>query len=257
MKDKFNIQIPDLNAIEQGREYFILEQDGKKEKIEFHDYDRIYEIPGLYESLFYDTYKCNSPETVCSLLEKHITKENQGMDIVALDIGAGNGMVGEQLADIGADTIVGIDIIPEAVEALERDRPGVYDEYHVADLTAMAPSVRFSLEKKDFNCMTVVAALGFGDIPPEAFAQGYNLISSQGWVAFNIKEDFVCEQDQSGFCDLIHNLDNKGILDIREQHRYRHRFCQDGTPLYYFAVVGRKMDDIPAAMVPGMQTSVS
>ena len=250
--DELKIQIPDLESIEQGKEFFILEQDGKREKIEFHDYDKIYGVPGLYESLFYDTYQCNSPKTVCGLLEKHIKKENQKDELVALDIGAGNGMVGEQLADIGADTIVGVDIIPEAAQAQERDRPGVYDEYHVADLTAMAPAVQASLEGKDFNCMTVVAALGFGDIPPEAFASGYNMISPSGWVAFNIKEDFVCEEDQSGFCDLIQVLDREGILDIREQRRYRHRFCQDGTPLYYYAVVGKKMEDISNTMVAGI-----
>lgn len=163
---------------------------------------------------------------------------------MALDIGAGNGMVGEQLADLGAKTIVGVDIIDEAAKAVQRDRPGIYDDYHVADLTGMPPEVEQSLEDGDFNCMTVVAALGFGDIPPEAFARGYNLISSQGWVAFNIKEDFVCEEDQSGFCKLIGRLEEDGAMDIRERLRYRHRFCQDGTPLYYHAVVGKKQVDI-------------
>jgi hypothetical protein len=245
LQNEFNIHLPDLNNVEQGKEYFILEKDRIEEKIEFHDYDRIYEIPGLYEKLFYDTYQCNSPETVCDLLEKHINKGEKKEEIVALDIGAGNGMVGVHLSNMGADTIVGVDIIPEAASALERDRPGLYTDYHVADLTSMSPAVKDSLEKKEFNCMTVVAALGFDDIPPEAFAQGYNLISSPGWVAFNIKEDFVCNQDQTGFCSLIQNLDNEGILDICEQKRYRHRFCQDGTPLYYYAVVGKKMRDIP------------
>ncbi len=252
MKESFNIHLPDLDAIEQGKEYFILERNGDTERIEFHDYDRIYEIPGLYENLFYDKYQCNSPETVCTLLKKHISDRGREQeDIVALDIGAGNGMVGEQLADIGAKTIVGVDILPEAAHALERDRPGLYDEYHVADLTAMSPGVKTSLEEMDFNCMTVVAALGFGDIPPEAFSEGYNLLSSQGWVAFNIKEDFVCEQDKSGFCSLIEKMDDEGILDIRERHRYRHRYCQDGTPLYYYAVVGQKVDDIPMDMIAG------
>jgi hypothetical protein len=31
-----------------------------------------------------------------------------------------------------------MDIISETADALERDRPGLYDAYHVADLTAMA-----------------------------------------------------------------------------------------------------------------------
>jgi predicted TPR repeat methyltransferase len=248
--NSFNIHLPEVEAIEQGKEFLILDQEGKKEKIEFHDYDRIFEIPGLYEHLFYDRYKCNSPEVVCGLLKKHIEQDNQDHEpLVALDIGAGNGMVGEQLADLGAEAIVGIDIIDEAAEAAQRDRPGIYDAYHVTDLTDMPPDVERSLEKADFNCMTVVAALGFGDIPPDAFASGYNLVSAQGWVAFNIKEDFVCEQDQSGFCRLIGRLEEDGVMEIRERLRYRHRFCQDGTPLYYYAVVGRKQMDISDGML--------
>jgi SAM-dependent methyltransferase len=250
--ERFNIHLPDVEAIEQGKEFLILEQGGCMEKIEFHDYDRIYEIPGLYEHLFYERYKCNSPEVVCGLLKKHVEQDNQGQGndrLVALDIGAGNGMVGEQLVDLGAEAIVGIDILDEAAEAARRDRPGIYDAYHVADLTDMPPNVEHSLEKIDFNCMTVVAALGFDDIPPDAFASGYNLVSAQGWVAFNIKEDFVCEEDQSGFCKLIGRLEQDGIMEIRERIRYRHRFCQDGTPLYYYAVVGKKEMNISAEML--------
>ena len=246
----FNIHLPEVEAIEQGKEFLIIDQEGRKEKIEFHDYDRIYEIPGLYEHLFYERYKCNSPEVVCGLLKKYIEQERQGNEqLVALDIGAGNGMVGEQLADIGAEAIVGIDIIDEAAEAAQRDRPGVYDAYHVTDLTDMPPDVENALKKIDFNCMTVVAALGFDDIPPDAFASGYNLVSAQGWVAFNIKEDFVCEQDHSGFCKLIGRLEEDGVLEIRERLKYRHRFCQDGTPLYYYAVVGRKQMNISDQML--------
>ncbi len=243
---KFDIYLPDVDAIDQGKEYFILNRDGMEEKIEFHDYDRIYEIPGLYEHLFYDRYQCNSPEVVCGLLKKNIEAARiDDEPLQALDIGAGNGMVGEQLADLGAEAIVGIDIIDEAAAAAERDRPDIYAEYHVADLTRLSSGVERALDQYDFNCMTVVAALGFDDIPPEAFASGYNLVSSPAWVAFNIKEDFVCEQDQSGFCELIGRMESEGLLDIRDRHRYRHRFCQDGTPLYYHAVVGRKTGDVP------------
>jgi len=249
----YNIEFPEIGAIAQGKEYFILEKNGVKEKIEFHDYDRIYEIPGLYEYLFYERYQCNSPEVVCGLLKKNIDAARKADEpLQALDIGAGNGMVGEQLVDIGADAVVGIDIIDEAAEALERDRPDIYADYHVADLTSLTPRVERALDKFDFNCMTVVAALGFDDIPPEAFASGYNLVSSPAWVAFNIKEDFVCEQDRSGFCRLIDRMGGEGLLDIRDRQRYRHRFCQDGTPLYYHAVVGRKQGDIPKHMYADM-----
>jgi hypothetical protein len=68
-------------------------------------------------------------------------------------------------------------------------------------------------------------------------------------VAFNIKEDFVCQEDQSGFCKLIGCLEEDGVLEIRERLKYRHRFCQDGTPLYYYAVVGKKQMDISSEML--------
>ena len=51
-----------------------------------------------------------------------------------LDLGAGNGMVGEALREHGFEEITGVDITPEAGEAAERDRPGVYADYHVCDL---------------------------------------------------------------------------------------------------------------------------
>lgn len=83
-------------------------------------------------------FKCNSPKMVCDLLKKYVGNGPAQDDIVALDIGAGNGMVGEHLSAMGAETIVGVDILSEAADALERDRPGLYDAYHVADLSAMA-----------------------------------------------------------------------------------------------------------------------
>ena len=39
--------------------------------------------------------------------------------------------------------------------------------------------------------MTSVAALGFGDVPPEVFTAAFDLVEDGGWVAFTIKEDFL------------------------------------------------------------------
>ncbi len=250
MLDKaYTIRFPEVNEIEQGEEFFFLTKNDQTEKIGFHDYDKIYDTPGLYEHLFYDRYGCNSPEVVCSLLHDHMEKMDDAPDLRVFDVGAGNGMVGEQLMERGADTVVGIDIIEEAASALDRDRPGIYKDYHVADLTQLPRDLYQSLERQDFNCLTVVAALGFGDIPPMAFARGYNLVSSPGWVAFNIKEDFVCDEDSTGFCKLIDRMEDENIMEIQARHRYRHRFCQDGTPLYYYALVGQKNQDIPMELL--------
>jgi len=52
-------------------------------------------------------FKCNSPKMVCDLLKKYVGNGPAQDDIVALDIRAGNGMVGEHLSAMGAETIVG------------------------------------------------------------------------------------------------------------------------------------------------------
>jgi hypothetical protein len=109
----------------------------------------------------------------------------------------------------------------------------------------MSDSLREEMETESFNCLTTVAALGFGDIPPQAFAEGYNLLSTPAWVAFNIKESFLSEDDGSGFSILIKRMIKEGILDIHIQERYQHRLSMHGTPLYYVALVGRKISNIP------------
>jgi len=42
-----------------------------------------------------------------------------------------------------------------------------------------------------FDCLTYVAALGFGDIPPRALFTAMKKIRTDGWLAFNSKESFL------------------------------------------------------------------
>jgi predicted TPR repeat methyltransferase len=168
-------------------------------------------------------------------------------ELRVLDVGAGNGIVGEELRALGAGVVYGIDIIKEAAAAARRDRPGVYDRYLVADLTDLASSERDTLMTADLDTMTTVAALGFADMPPYAFAVAYNLISTPGLVAFTIKEDFVAKHDLSGFSDLIRRMvDEEAIRPIAEK-RYRHRLSVQGEPLYYVAFVAEKVSDVSLA----------
>lgn len=248
--DKANIlsvQLPETpEELSQDEEWCVVHYNGLKKRIRFHNYDEIYEIPGLYEYLFYDILRCNSPQVVCSLLEKELKHSSLKIsDLNVLDIGAGNGMVGEQLKKAGVKSVTGIDVIDEAADATERDRPDIYNDYHVVNLTDIPQSTYHELKSETFNCLTTVAALGFGDIPPLAFANAYNLISTPGWIAFNIKKLFLSKKDTSGFFRLIHRIVDSGILNIRCCRRYRHRLSLDGSPLYYCAIVGVKKANIP------------
>ncbi|MDY6791585.1 MAG: methyltransferase [Thermodesulfobacteriota bacterium] len=250
-KNNFKLRIPETaKNVRQGEEPFIIEYNGVEKRIRAHDYDEIYKVPGLYEYLFYDKYKCDSPNVVCSELVKEV--ENSPMnisDLKVLDVGAGNGMVGEELKSVGADAVFGIDIIEEAAQAIERDRPEIYEDYLIEDLTRLSNVAREKIEKWSPNCMTVVAALGFDDIPPEAFAEAYNIISETGWVAFNIKDEFCSKKDRTGFAKLINDMTDSGVFSMKSKKRYRHRFCQDGTPLNYFVLIAQKQKNIPENML--------
>lgn len=251
-KDKFLVTLSGCKdcGTSQDEEYCIVELDGIKRKIKLHDYHEIYRIPGLYEYLFCDKLGCVSPEVVTSLLGDAAAKSSASLsELFVLEIGAGNGIVGELLKKQGVRTIVGIDIIPEAAEATRRDRPSVYDDYYIANLEDISSDTRRNLEAKGFNCLVAVGALGFGDIPPKAFANAYRFIIQDGWIAFNIKEDFLDESDATGFSRVIRDMLEHGILEVQVKERYRHRFSVDGRPLHYIAIVAKKRAAIPEQML--------
>jgi predicted TPR repeat methyltransferase len=213
--------------------------------LRFHDYADLYKRPGLYEQLYTERLKCASPEKVVQLLSNSIRNAGESFShLRVLDVGAGNGMVGECLAEQGVSRLIGVDILPEAKEAAERDRPGLYDAYYVTDLTYLPHGLLNELEAWQADAITVVAALGFGDIPPKAFSQAFNLIQVNGWVAFNIKETFFSDSDQSGFSQLIRRMINHNYLFIHHIERYQHRVSIDGMPLYYYAIVGKKIKSL-------------
>lgn len=242
----FEVEFPETGLdLDQDEEWCEILVNGERRRIRFHDYHEIYDIPGFYERLFYDRLKCESPRVIRRLLARALTElGTEPGELRVLDVGAGNGMVGEELRELGVAAIYGIDIIKEAAAAAHRDRPGVYERYLVANLTNLACAEREMLAGANLNTMTTVAALGFGDMSPHAFAVAYNLISSPGLVAFTIKEDFVAKRDVRGFSRLIRRMLHEKIIRPLAKERYRHRLSVQGEPLYYVAFVVEKVRDV-------------
>ncbi|GAB2465492.1 class I SAM-dependent methyltransferase [Jatrophihabitans fulvus] len=162
----------------------------------------------------------------------------------ALDFGAGNGMVGEELRRLGVAAVVGCDLLPEAREAALRDRPGVYDDYVAVDIVDPPEPAATTLRSAGFDTLTCVAALGFDDIPPAAFAAAFNLVGETGWVAFNLRDRYW--DTPTDFGRLLDRMVEAGLLETVSKTRYVHRRSVAGTPLEYFAVVARKHGHIPS-----------
>ena len=243
------LHLPQTHArgeLDQDQEWCEIEIGDKRRRIRFHDYAAIYQVPGLYERLFAEQWQCDSPRVVTELLgdELRAARVKPG-PLTALDFGAGNGMVGELLADLTIGGIVGVDLLSEARDAADRDRPDLYENYYALDFTRLRPADRRDLMRHDFDLMTCVAALGFGDIPPLAFAEAFNLVGSPGWIAFNIRDRFFEASDPGGFGDLIARMFDDGILKERTRKRYTHRVSVTGEPLQYVAIVAEKHGDVP------------
>jgi SAM-dependent methyltransferase len=239
----------DAETLAQDEAYFHLIESGEQHRIRFHDYAEIYKRPGLYEQLFYDRLKCASPRKVAEVLTGVLEEEGaHPSELRVLDFGAGNGMAAEALDAYGVARLIGVDIEPEAQRAVVRDRPSIYDQYYVADFTDVDDELRGELLDWRIDCLCCVAALGFGDIPPKAFLEALNLMGSDAWVAFNIKETFLDQTDTSGFSRMIRELLLSEHVSLYHLERYRHRLSMDGTPLHYFAIVARKRSEtIPPA----------
>ena len=258
MTKRHRIQFPpaDVRELCQDEVYFYLMEGDSKEKIRLHDYHRIFEVPGLYEQVVCERLKCQSPATVVDVLRYSVAQGQQDLnELRVLDLGAGNGMVGDELKKQGVSRLIGVDIISEAQAATERDRPGVYDAYYVMDFCSLSADERDALKLWSVDCLISVAALGFGDIPAEAFLEAFNMVGKDGFVAFNIKETFLDRSDDSGFSQLVRELIFSEYLDLYHLQRYRHRFSIEGEPLYYFALGGKKTADVPPSFTDSFALS--
>src|SRR3954447_25883411 len=243
----FVLRLPDeaSASASQDEEWCEVEVDGSTRRLRFHDYSDIYSIPGLYERLIYERLGCQSPRVIGGLLRAELESRGQDpSDLRVFDLGAGNGIVAEELADVGVEHFVGVDIIPEAATAAERDRPGLYAEYVVADLLDPDSGAAEQLKPQRLNVMTCVAALGFGDIPPEVFCEALRQVETPSLVVYTIKDAFLGEKDESGFSELVERLEKDGSLVTITSERYQHRLNWAGEPLHYFAVLAEKRGEV-------------
>lgn len=229
------------DAMGQDEEWAVVRVDDDWRRVRLHDYDEVFAVPGLYEKWVYHALECASPGKVVDLLHRAMAEAGEDpAALKVLDLGAGNGYVGDELAKIGVDHLVGADICLQAAVATERDRPGLYRDYAVGDITDPPADAKAVLDAHDFNALVCVAALGFGDIPTEVFMAAFDRVSTGGWVAFNIKSDFLDNADSSGFARMVHDMIESGEIELAARDRYVHRLAPDGSKLMYEAIIGRK-----------------
>jgi hypothetical protein len=221
------VELPD-EPLQQDEEQCEIVVDGRRQRVRFHDYAAVYAIPASTSTSSSGCWSAGRPRSSPGCCSASATPRG----LAVLDFGAGNGMVGAELRRGRRRAASSVRPARRCADAALRDRPGVYDDYVVCDITD--PVAAAPLDDHRFTALTCVAALGFGDVPPAAFVAAFDRIADGGAIAFTIKEDFLADGEPSAFARLIAVCSTPGAEE-RGRERYVHRLAADGRPLHYVA----------------------
>jgi len=212
---------------------------GAEEIIHLHDYDRIYSTSGLYERIVQGLLRCTSPQIVADALAR--TLETLGLDpaqIRLLDLGAGTGLVGQLVAERGVADVIGLDSRESARRACLRDRPGLYGDYVVAELTHPTDRLLAKLTALCASALTGAGAFGGTHAPPEALRAALGLLPSGAPVVFTIDEKWTSTDGPGAFKTPLAELTSSGALVLLERSRFQHRVSTSGEPIFYELFAG-------------------
>ena len=156
-----------------------------------HDYDRVYAVPGLYEEVVQHQLACASPAKIAEVLMRVAGRGARPARLLrVLDLGAGNGIVGEELRAHGVEVLAGTDSAANARDAANRDRPGLYTSYVVGD-TSGVPELGTLVRELGINCIVCAGALGFEHIEAHSFAELWELLPAGAMFALTVHEDLA------------------------------------------------------------------
>src|SRR5262245_20034179 len=239
------VSLPDAGS-QNGKEagYCLVEDGGALRQVRFRGDSRLWDWPGVFEHLVRSLLRGNAPGALCHLLDRQLRAASvRPTDLRVIDLGAGNGWMGEELSALGCGEVVGVDSAPAAAAAAERDHPDVYRDYLVLDMRRLSEAQRDELMAYDFNCMVCVDPLAAEEPAPNAFTEAFNLLAPEGWTAFHLNAGTAEGGRYSRFARLVHRMIQSGAMTVASQQRYRHRFSTYGTPLFHVAVIARKVRD--------------
>lgn len=237
----YEIELESSAGGDQTQESLVVRHaDGRTERFRLHEYERVYAVPGLYEEVVQHRLRCASPSRLAELLVGCASEAGlEPGELAVFDLGAGNGVVGEELRARGVGTLVGSDNIAAARDAALRDRPGLYAEYLVGD-TDDLPQVGDLIREHGLNGLVAAGALGLGHISAGSFHRLWSAFPAPAWFAVSVREDLV-EPGASDFGDYLAGFERRGDGgEIVLRERFRHRLTMSGEPLHYMAIVARK-----------------
>ncbi len=239
MTAPFTVELDPTPGRRQGEEQFVLQLDGQTREVVLHDYATVYSVPGLYEEVVQGRLQCASPATVAdALVEAATTLGTAPADLRAFDLGAGNGVVGEEMTARGVTVVVGADGIPEARDAAHRDRPGMYAHYLVGERLESAEVARLVREER-LTALVAAGAVGEGHVPVDSLGELWSTFPPGSVLALTLK-DGDAETGDHDVTDVEAMLAGFDDTTVVVRRRFRHRLSMAGTELYYLVLAAVK-----------------
>lgn len=205
-------KISALIATKQGDELFQLElENGSLYKFHIWDYAFLYRYPHLYQQLIIELLDCKIYQAIDKQLSQFV-EQNTSLNIV--DVACGSGLMGQYLhrhSSLRVNYLAGIDVIPEALIALKRDTPNVYNDCY------LATDNHQNLKQQNLNCLIICGAANH--IQLSDFEYYLSLLTNKSYLVFNLLDN-----TQAEILDWI-NLHCK----LLNNELYTHRRLMNGS----------------------------
>jgi len=136
-----------------------------------------------------------SPRVASEALFRHVPKEG-----TILDAGAGTGLVGEVLSEMGYGNLVAMDLSLGMLE--EARKKGVYREYH-----KMTLGENLGFEDGAFDAVISVGVFTVGHAPANSFDELVRITKPGGYIVFSLRPDIY---ETAGFKEKQDELSSAG-----------------------------------------------
>jgi len=206
------LELPVHEAAQRRAEHLMIDEagdvvrwrddTGREVETGLHDYAVLYDVPGLYEAVYFLRFGGRAPHLLVEVLAQ-VVPPGERADLQVLDVGAGTGVVGELLVAAGFRRIAGTDLEPASERAVRRDRGQVYDDVRTMDLTRPGKDDLAWLRALAPQVVMVAGAIGFGHLPVEALAAVTRVLPPGGLLAVTVAYGFEEEPELVGHGALL------------------------------------------------------
>jgi predicted TPR repeat methyltransferase len=144
----------------------------------------------------------------------HLPSEAEALGSITIaDAGCGTGLVGIELAKLGAKKIDGLDISQGMLDVAHKT--GAYRDLKIADLTK-----RLAVVDGTYDAVTCCGTFTHGHLGPQPLEEFVRIVKAGGIVVATVLDSHWQEK---GFEDEVKRLEKEGKIEIveKELHAYR------------------------------------